>query len=44
MLQAVGVGVAMGNAKEQVKEVADVVGEHVDNDGLAKVMKKLEII
>ncbi|MEJ9281512.1 Cof-type HAD-IIB family hydrolase [Ureibacillus thermosphaericus] len=44
MLQAVGVGVAMGNAKEQVKKVADVVGEHVDNDGLVKVMKKLEII
>lgn len=44
MLQAVGVGVAMGNAKEQVKAVADVVGDHVDDDGLAKVMKKLEII
>lgn len=44
MLQAVGVGVAMGNAKDKVKEVADVVADHVDNDGLAKVMKKLEII
>lgn len=44
MLQAVGVGVAMGNSKEQVKEVADVVGGHVDEDGLAKVMKELDII
>ncbi|WP_342463140.1 Cof-type HAD-IIB family hydrolase [Ureibacillus sp. FSL K6-8385] len=44
MLQAAGIGVAMGNAKEQVKEVADVVGGHVDDDGLAKVMKQLDII
>lgn len=44
MLQAVGTGVAMGNGHETVKKVADVVADHVDHDGLAKVMKKLKII
>ncbi len=44
MLQAVGTGVAMGNGHEKVKEIADVVADHVDRDGLAKVMKQLNII
>lgn len=44
MLQSVGLGVAMGNAHDDVKKVADVVGGHVDEDGLANVMKRLEII
>lgn len=44
MLQAVGTSIAMGNAHEQVKKVASVVADHVNNDGLAKVMKQLDII
>lgn len=44
MLQTVGTGVAMGNAHHQVKRVADVIADHVDNDGLAKIMKQLKII
>lgn len=44
MLQTVGTSIAMGNAHEQVKKVANVVADHVNNDGLAKVMKQLEII
>lgn len=44
MLQAVGIGVAMGNGHETVKSVADVVADHVEHDGLAKVMKQLKII
>lgn len=44
MLQTVGTSVAMGNAHESVKKVADVVADHVNNDGLAKVMKQLDII
>ncbi|TSI04169.1 Cof-type HAD-IIB family hydrolase [Lysinibacillus sp. BW-2-10] len=44
MLQAVGTGVAMGNGHEKAKEVADVIAGHVDEDGLAKIMKELNII
>lgn len=44
MLQVVGTSVAMGNGHEKTKKVADVVADHVDRDGLAKVMKQLEII
>lgn len=44
MLQAVGTGVAMGNGHDSVKRIADVVADHVENDGLAKVMKQLKII
>nr|WP_106783938.1 Cof-type HAD-IIB family hydrolase [Lysinibacillus timonensis] len=44
MLQAVGTGVAMGNAHDKVKAVADIITDHVDQDGLAKVMKELKII
>lgn len=44
MLQAVGTGVAMGNGHEEVKRVANIVADHVDRDGLAKVMKELKII
>lgn len=34
MLQAVGTGVAMGNAAEQLKEIADDVCGHVSEDGI----------
>jgi len=44
MLQAVGTGVAMGNGHESVKAVATHVAEHVDEDGLAKIMRQLNII
>lgn len=44
MLQTVGTSIAMGNAHEKVKKVAKVVADHVDHDGLAKVMKQLKII
>lgn len=44
MLQTVGIGVAMGNGVDEVKNVADVVADHVEKDGLAKVMKQLKII
>lgn len=44
MLQAVGTGVAMGNGHDEVKKVADIVADHVEKDGLAKVMKQLNII
>lgn len=34
MLKFVRIGVAMGNAGDNVKEVADFVTEDVDNDGV----------
>jgi hydroxymethylpyrimidine pyrophosphatase-like HAD family hydrolase len=34
MLQTVGVGVAMGNATEEVKRAADDVCGHVAEDGI----------
>ncbi|MBQ0139719.1 MAG: Cof-type HAD-IIB family hydrolase [Kurthia sp.] len=46
MLQLVaekGISVAMGNAVEEAKAVASFVTDHVDEDGLAKAMKKLNL-
>ena len=36
MLEYAGIGVAMGNATEKVKEIADEVTDTNDNDGIAK--------
>lgn len=36
MLQYVQVGVAMGNAKDMVKDVADYITDSVENDGVVK--------
>ncbi|MEG0260343.1 MAG: Cof-type HAD-IIB family hydrolase [Lysinibacillus sp.] len=44
MLEAVGVGVAMENGHDEAKAVAAHIAGHVDEDGLAKIMKQLEII
>ena len=41
MLQLVGCGVAMGNADDKVKTIADVVTDDLFNDGLAKAFNKL---
>ena len=40
MLQAVGTGVAMGNASSELKEVADDVCGHVAEDGIYNYCKK----
>ncbi|WP_027408293.1 Cof-type HAD-IIB family hydrolase [Anoxybacteroides tepidamans] len=44
MLQFAGTGVAMGNAKEEVKEVADFVTKSVDEEGILYGLKQLELI
>jgi len=44
MLQEVGTSVAMGNGHELAKKVADIITDDVDRDGIAKAMKKLNII
>lgn len=44
MLRAAGIGVAMGNASDEVKSYADYVTDHIDNDGLCKVFKHFGLI
>ena len=44
MLQAAGIGVVMGNGHYEAKRVADIEAPHVDDDGLFKVMKTLQLI
>ena len=44
MLEAAGIGVAMGNASEIVKSSADFVTDTVENDGLCKALKHFGII
>lgn len=43
MLQSVGCGVAMGNALEEVKAVADEITESNDNDGIYHSLKKHDL-
>lgn len=44
MLEAVGTAVAMGNAPDSVKELADYVTDDIDEDGLYNAMKHLGLI
>lgn len=44
MLAYAGVGVAMGNAKDEVKAVADYVTTSVDQDGIANALKHFSVI
>lgn len=44
MLQYCGVGIAMGNATDDVKDVADFVTDTVDNDGIYNALKHFNII
>ena len=44
MLRHAGIGIAMGNASDEVKAAADYVTAHVDEDGIYKAMKHFEII
>ncbi|MFP4287504.1 MAG: Cof-type HAD-IIB family hydrolase [Candidatus Izemoplasmataceae bacterium] len=44
MIKKAGIGIAMGNAREALKEVADYVTDDCTNDGIEKIMKKLELI
>jgi Cof subfamily protein (haloacid dehalogenase superfamily) len=41
MLEAVGLGVAVGNAKEEVKAIANQIAEPGKEDGVAKTVKRL---
>ncbi len=44
MLQASGIGVAMGNASLEVKGCADMVTDTNDDDGIFNALKKLSLI
>lgn len=44
MLEYCSVGVAMGNGGEEIKAMADFITDDVENDGLYKAFKKLELI
>ena len=44
MLDLCGIGVAMGNAAEIVKQHADIVTDRIENDGLYKAFNMLELI
>ena len=44
MLKHVGIGVAMGNAEDEVKRAADYVTESVDEDGVEKALRHFGVI
>lgn len=44
MLMTAGIGVAMGNANEDVKKIADYVTTTVDNDGVLNALKYFKVI
>ncbi len=44
MLRHAGVGIAMGNAKEDVKRAADFVTDTVDNNGVLKALQHFDLI
>lgn len=44
MIEHCAIGVAMGNANEKLKTVADYITDNVDNDGIYKALKHFNII
>ncbi len=44
MIETTGIGVAMGNAIPQLKDVADHITDHVTEDGLANAFKHVGLI
>jgi hydroxymethylpyrimidine pyrophosphatase-like HAD family hydrolase len=40
MLEYAGLGIAMSNAKDSIKKIADYITDTNDNDGVAKAIKK----
>ena len=44
LLQEAGIGVAMGNAGDEVKEAADYVTDSVDDDGVMNALRHFDVI
>lgn len=42
MLRHAGIGIAMGNASDEVKSCAKMVTETVDNDGIARILRQID--
>jgi len=42
MLQHAGVGVAMGNASDEVMACADIITDSVDDDGIARILRNID--
>ncbi|MCQ2212499.1 MAG: Cof-type HAD-IIB family hydrolase [Bacteroidaceae bacterium] len=42
MLLHAGIGVAMGNASDEVKACADIVTDTVDDEGIAKILRNID--
>lgn len=40
VLEAAEIGVAMGNAEERVKEIADIICETVEDDGVVRELER----
>ena len=39
MLQAAGIGVAMGQGRDEIKAIADYVSDSVEKDGIVSALK-----
>lgn len=44
MLETAGVGVAMGNANPEIKEIADVVTATNNQDGIWQALRELSLV
>jgi hydroxymethylpyrimidine pyrophosphatase-like HAD family hydrolase len=44
MIKKVNTGIAMGNAVEELKEVADYITSNIFDDGIYNAMKAFELI
>ena len=44
MLKYTHIGVAMGNASDEVKQAASYITDTVDNEGIAKALKYFSLI
>lgn len=44
ILQAAGIGIAMGNSETSVKEIADQICERCEEDGVAKALARMKLI
>lgn len=44
MIEFAGIGVAMGNANPEIKEIADYITDTVDNDGVLKALKHFNVL
>lgn len=44
LIKKAGIGVALGNGKDDIKEYADIIADTCENDGVAKILEELQII